>query len=243
MEFVLDVHNHTISSGHAYSTIMEIAKEASNKGLKLIGITDHGPKMPGGPHIYHIANMRVLPEEMYGVEILKGVEANIMDKNGALDVPEKILKSLDIILAGFHTPCYETGSREENTETIINVMKNNYVDVIVHPGNPQFEIDLEKFVQTAKETGVLIEINNSSFRKSRRGSKDNCIKIAKLCKEYNVPIIVGSDSHFAPDVGRFDVVERVLEDIDMPEELVINTSVEKLKEYLKARRAKRMLNN
>lgn len=233
MKFVLDTHTHTISSGHAYSTVMEIVKEASNKGLKMVGITDHGPTLPGGPHMYHIANTKVLPDELYGVEILKGVEANIIDKNGGLDVPEEILKNLDIVLAGFHKPCLAPDTREQNTNTLINAMKNKYVDVIVHPGNPQFEIDTLKFVQAAKETGILVEINNSSFRKSRIGSKDNCIKIAQLCKEYNVPIIIGSDSHFALDVGNFDEVKKVLEDIIMPEKLIMNTSVQKLKNYLK----------
>ena len=56
MKLLLDMHNHTIASGHAYSTIQEIAAEANKKGLKYVGITDHGPKMPGGPHIFDIGN-------------------------------------------------------------------------------------------------------------------------------------------------------------------------------------------
>lgn len=47
MKYVLDAHTHTIASGHAYSTIREMAKAASEKGLELLGITEHSMKMPG----------------------------------------------------------------------------------------------------------------------------------------------------------------------------------------------------
>ena len=83
-ELLLDMHNHTIASGHAYSTVQEIASVASMKGLKYVGITDHGPAMPGGPHIFHIGNQRVLPKVIEGVQVLKGVEANILDQEGSI---------------------------------------------------------------------------------------------------------------------------------------------------------------
>ena len=114
-------------------------------------------------------------------------------------------------------------------------MENKYVDIISHPGNPVFPIDKEAVVKMAKETNTLLEINNGSFYNSRVGSKENCYEIAKLCKKYKVPIIVGSDSHFVADVGRFDEALELLETINMPEELVINTSIEKFKEFMKIR--------
>ena len=54
MNLIADMHCHTVASGHAYSTVQEIAREASNKGLEMVAITDHGPSMPGGPHCYHL---------------------------------------------------------------------------------------------------------------------------------------------------------------------------------------------
>ena len=92
MKLLLDTHCHTISSGHAYSTIKEIAEAAADSGLKLIAIRHHGSAMPGGPSLFHIGNMRVIPEYIKGVRVLKGVEANIMDFDGGLDIPEKYLK-------------------------------------------------------------------------------------------------------------------------------------------------------
>lgn len=133
MNLIADMHCHTVASGHAYSTVEEIAREASNKGLEMVAITDHGPSMPGGPHRYYFGNLRALPQEMYGVRILKGVEANIMDYEGNIDLPARYLDMLDVVLAGFHTYCYPNGTIEENTMAMINTIKNPYVDIIVHP--------------------------------------------------------------------------------------------------------------
>ena len=233
MELLLDMHNHTIASGHAYSTVQEIASVASMKGLKYVGITDHGPAMPGGPHIFHIGNQRVLPKVIEGVQVLKGVEANILDQEGRLDIPDSMLENLDIVAAGLHDACIEPWDIEGNTKALLNTMKNIYVDIIVHPGNPVFPIDKEKFVLGAKETNTLVEINNSSFLNSRKGSKENCYDIARLCKKHKVSVIIGSDSHVAFDVGRFDKALELLESIEMPEELIVNASIERFVNYLK----------
>ena len=241
MNYLIDTHCHTIASGHAYSTLIEIANEAKKKGFKMIGITDHGPKMPGGPHIYHILNQKVYPDEVYGVEILKGVEANIVDYDGKLDISSNELEKLDLVIASLHTVCIEPGNVEENTMALINAMKNKQVDIIAHPGNPEFPINKEELVLKAKEYNTLIEINNSSLGTSRIGSLDNCIEIAKLCKKHKVSVIAGSDSHIAFDVGEFTKVKEIFKQIDMPEELIMNSSVEKFKKYLKSKGKKRFL--
>jgi len=188
--------------------------------------------MPGGPHIYHIANQRVIPNKMYGVNILKGVEANIINEEGNIDIPEYILKKLDIVVASLHEVCIDVGDRAYNTRTLTKAMENNYIDVIAHPGNPVFPIDIQEVVQKAKETNTLIEINNSSFVSSRIGSLENCIEIAKACKEQKVKIVVGSDAHIAFDVGRFDKVMEILREVNMPEELIMNLSAERFIEHL-----------
>lgn len=233
MNLLFDTHTHTVASGHAYSTIMENAKEASKKGLKLICMTDHGPKMPGGSHIFHFGNLKVMPKEIYGVEILKGVEANIVDRDGNLDIPEEILKRLDVVIASLHDVCFPYRDVDSNTEAIINAMKNPYVDIIGHPGNPIFDIDVDKVLEAAKEYDTCIEINNSSFVSSRVGSYDNCLLIAKKASEKNVKICVGSDAHISFDVGRFDKALEVIEKANLDENLILNTDVDKFKEYLK----------
>ncbi|ABY92359.1 putative hydrolase [Thermoanaerobacter thermohydrosulfuricus] len=239
MKLVLDTHTHTISSGHAYSTITENAREAYKKGLQLICMTDHGPKMPGAAHLWYFGNLKVLPEKIEGVEILKGVEVNIMDEEGNLDLPEGILKKLDIVIASLHDVCFEPSDDiERNTKAIINAIKNPYVDIIGHPGNPIYPIDIEKVLMAAKEYGKFIEINNSSFVSSRKGSEENCFLIAKKAKEMGVKIAVGSDAHVSFDVGRFEEALKVIKNAGITEDLVLNTDVGKIKEYLKEKKRK-----
>lgn len=242
MKFVLDTHCHTIASGHAYSTVHDLAREAKNVGLKMFALTDHGPAMPGGPHIYHIENQKVIPRVIDGVFVLRGVEANIMDYDGNLDLPDKSLENLDLVLASLHDICIKPGNAEENTKAIIGAIENKYVDIIGHPGNPAFEIDAQKVLKAAKENNVLIEINNSSFGKSRPGSKENCIKIAKMAKEMKVNMIAGTDSHIAFQLGKFEHVKEIFKDIYMPEDLIMNTCLDKFISYLE-KKGKKNIND
>ena len=235
LKFLVDTHCHTISSGHAYSTISEIAETAGEKGLKLIAMTDHGPALPGGPSILHTGNLRIIPDYIKGVRVLKGVEANIMDYNGGLDLPDNYLKNLEIVIASFHDVCIVPGSVEENTRALVSAMRNPYVDIIAHPGNPYYPIDIDKLIQCAYDTGKLIEINNSSFLGSRKGSAENCRRIAAMAKEKGVMLTAGSDCHICYDVGKFNIVDEIFREIEMPEELVINTDPQKLIDYLNKR--------
>ena len=234
MKIILDTHCHTISSGHAYSSLQEMVMQASNIGHELIAITDHGPDIPGGAGYIHFSNLRIVPKKMYGVEVLKGAEANIIDLDGTLDLQKEVLEELEFVIASFHDPCITPGTKEENTSALINNMKKPYVHAIGHPGNPNFPLDIEKFVKAAKEYNTLIEINNSSIRPEsfRKGSKENCYKILKKCKEENVAVTLGSDAHISFDVGNFSSAKELIKQVNMPEELIVNTSVEKLKKYI-----------
>jgi len=235
MKLVADLHVHTISSGHAYSTVMENVRAAADKGLEMIGITDHGPAMPGAPHPYHFGNLKVIPKELFGVQILKGVEANVIDRAGNLDLEDFRLAALDIVLAGLHSVCTPCGSVTENTEMMINAIKNPWVDVIVHPGNPDFLIDAQAVVQAAVKYDVAIELNNSSLKLSRKGSKPYCEKILGLAKQYGAKIIVGTDSHFSLDIGDFSQAIPLLEEYDISPSVVLNTSIAGIRKHLERR--------
>ncbi|MGI6424391.1 MAG: phosphatase [Tepidanaerobacteraceae bacterium] len=235
MIFEVDTHCHTIASGHAYSTVVENAQEAAKKGLKMIAITDHGPALGEGINHYYFANMAVIPRQIEGVYILRGIEANILDEQGSIDLPERFLKKLDIVLAGFHNVGFTGGTVEENTRAIIETMKNPYIDIIVHPGNPEFPLDIDRFVEAANEYNILIEINNSSFTVSRKGSRENCIKIAKKAASIGAKIAVGSDAHICFDVGNFEYARRAIEEAGVSEQNVINTSMQKVVDFLKSK--------
>lgn len=234
MKIIVDTHTHTISSGHAYSTAQEMAKEAANSGIKMFAITDHGPAMKGAPCLFHFANLKIIPEQLYGVRILKGVEANIIGYSGETDIPDSYLKRLDFVIASLHDVCIEPATVEHHTKAMISVLKNPFVDAVAHPGNPQFQVEIEKVVEAAKEYGKFIEINNHSFY-ARKGSENNCREFARQCKAKGVRVVCGSDAHISFDVGNFSKVYKIFEEVGMPEELVLNTSVEKVDEYLQER--------
>ena len=234
MKDVLDSHTHTIASGHAYSSLHEMVKTAADKGLELIGITEHSMAMPGPCHEYYFMNMRILPREMYGIEVMHGAEVNIMDTNGTLDMEEFLLKKMDVVIASMHTPCMKCGSREENTEGAIRAMKNPYVDILGHPDDSRFPLDYLAVVLAAKETGVLLELNNNSLHPlgARRDPIPNDIEMLTYCRKYDVPVILGSDAHTQEDVGNHRFVQILLDELDFPEELVVNRSVTEYKKYI-----------
>lgn len=233
MKLVLDTHIHTVSSGHAYSTVMEYVNCAKEKGLSLIAITDHAPSMPGTCHKFHFANLDDIPRMLNGVEVLGGVELNIMDETGRVDLPEGILKKLDVVIASLHIPCFAPKSEEEHTKAVINTMKKPLVKVIGHLGDPRYPINVEKVVKAAKETNTVIELNNNSFADdSPRADEGFVRKIIKCCKQFSVPVVMGSDSHFVTYLGEFSKVERLAIEEGLPEELVLNTSVELFKKTL-----------
>lgn len=236
MNYISDLHTHTIAGGHAYSTLIENAKEASKNGIKVLGFTEHGPNMPGGPHLFHFGNLKVIPRKLYGVTILKGCEANIIDYNGNLDIPKRTQENLELIVASLHDVCLEPGTIEQNTNALINVMENPNVDILGHIGNPIFKINAEQVVKKAKERNILIEINNSSFLGSRKGSKANCLEIAKLCMKYKVKVVVDSDAHFATAIGKFNEADELLKSIDMPEELILSLNERNVLEHFKSKK-------
>jgi len=231
---ILDTHTHTIASGHAYSTIRENAKMAAEKGLLLLGITEHAPRMLGSCSTIYFQNLKVVDRKAYDVELLLGVELNILDEMGRVDLEERALKQMDLAIASLHIPCINPGSREFNTEAGINAMKNPYVNILGHPDDSRYPLDYRALVQAARENHVLLELNNSSLRpnSSRKNARELDREMLKLCVEYEQPIVIGSDAHVDLDVGRHDEALQLLEEIDFPERLVVNRSVEELKKYV-----------
>lgn len=127
MKIALDVHTHTLASGHAFSTLQEMAQAAADKGLELLGITEHTPGIPGTCDLIYFRNLHVVPRRMYGVDLLLGAEINILDTEGRLDLDEAHMKKLDLRIAGIHSLCYRPGTPEENTQGLLRVIANPYI--------------------------------------------------------------------------------------------------------------------
>ncbi len=237
MRLEADLHTHTIASGHGYSTVKEMVQSAHEKGLQMIAITDHGLNMPGAPHVYYFTNMITWPRVMEEVEVLRGVEANIISTTGKLDMPDDVLSNLDIVLAGFHHGTgYLSNSIEENTRAMIAAIMNPYVHVIVHPGNPEFPVDLEKVVLAARAFGKALEINNNSPL-VRPGSTPRCQLLAKLVKRHEVMVALNSDSHLCYTIGEcMNSIQTVI-DAGIDEKYILNLSTDRIKDFLAGKKS------
>ena len=234
MRDILDVHTHTIASGHAYNTMTEMIHAAQEKGLEVYGITEHAPRMPGSCHDFYFHNLKVVERQYGDLELLLGVELNILDEDGSVDLAELYLGQMDVTVASLHGPCICPGSRRRNTACVINAMKNPHVNIIGHPDDGRFPLDYEAVVQAAGEYHTLLEINNNSLnpRGFRQNARENDLQILRLCKKYRVPVIMGSDAHCAQEILRHDFVLPLLEETDFPKELVVNTDKTKLYAFI-----------
>ena len=232
---VLDVHTHTYASGHAYSTMREVIDAAKTKGLKLIGISDHAPNMPGSAHEFHFLNLKAVPRNAYGIKLVIGAELNIIDYDGSIDLSDESLKSLDYAIASLHPPCIKSGTIEENTAAIINVMRIPKVIIIGHPDNPVFPVDFDMVAKAAKDNKVMLEVNSSSYVKGgyREGSRENAAQMLKACQKYGTEVIMGSDAHIDFDVANHKNSIEVITQNNFPEELVVKSDIERFYKYVK----------
>ena len=231
--FVADVHMHSIVSGHAFGTVRELATEAARRGLKLIGVTEHGPGIPGTVDPIYFRNLMDAPRVLYGVEMLYGSEVNIL-AGGGLKMDQRTLDRLDYAVAGIHGHCYEDEGKIRNTDNVIRCMENRKVRFISHPDSNGFAMDYPALVQGAKAYGVALEVNNSSLRNPqyRPGCVENYGEMIPLCMKYSVPIVVNTDAHDPLAVGDFAAARALLEGMEINEDLILNNDLDKLKEFL-----------
>lgn len=235
MKILVDTHTHTLASGHAYSTIQEMAVAAKEHGVEAICFTEHAPLMPGSCGSFYFSNTRILPRERWGIHTLYGVELNILNANGEVDLPDALLRKMDIVIASVHMPCYQGNfTKEELTAAVIRTMENPYVNIIGHPDDSRAPMDYEELVKAAKRTNTLLELNNSSMRPDnfRMGAKENVKELLHYCEKYGVMIATGSDAHLDLDAGLFPNVYAAIEENHFPEELIATTSLEKLKPFI-----------
>ena len=231
MKLIFDGHTHTVASGHAYSTILENVEYAKKKGLKVIAITDHAHMMPGGAHPWHFWNLTNIPRMINGVIVLTGVEANILNPNGDLDIDlDRDYKLCEVKIASIHGGIYEGATKEDNTKAYLNIIKNNKANIIGHPDDLRFDFDIDEVIKAASEYNVAIGVNDASQRMGR-SNRNREIEILEACKKYKTKIVCSSDAHIALDVGNFEKIIPILKEVKFPEELILNTSKEKVLDF------------
>jgi putative hydrolase len=221
-----DFHTHTLySDGECLAST--IAEAAEARGLAAVAITDHGPELSVGIDPAKIPLMLQDIEsarEDANILVLAGMEANVVNVNGAIDLDDEVIKKLDILVIGLHT--LGTPMQEELAKNyflaIMNAMRNNRVDVIAHPFRLHNNLaphlstgDIDEFVKLAAEKEVAIEINS----KYRVPSEE----FLRTCLKEGVKLSIGTDAHTTAEVGMVDWQMAMLKRIGAREDdLILN---------------------
>lgn len=235
MKLLVDPHTHTVASGHAYSTLRENAVFAARRGLEAFCCTDHGPAIINAAPDFMQKVLLSVPDEIEGVRMIRGCELNIMDHKGNVDLAPKYIGMTEFLVASLHEITLAPGSVEENTAALVNALKQPFVDVAGHPGNPHYPVRIEEVVDAAYAHNKLIEINSHSFR-FREGSAAQCVEYIRLCKKKGVRITVSSDAHACYSIGVFDAALEALDAEAFPEELIVSRDLNTFEAYLKERK-------
>jgi putative hydrolase len=114
---------------------------------------------------------------------------------------------------------------------LLRALENPLINVIAHPGNPKFPLNVEAVIAAAQERKVAIEINNSSDF-SRPGSHKRCVEFARAAKQAGVKVVIGTDSHISTMLGVFDDALKLAAEAGLSEDDIINTSWAKIDKYL-----------
>ncbi len=189
-----ELHSHTKWSD-GFNTVEEMARAAIERGYEYLAITDHSPPMGWGvkPDDFRrlIREIRQVSERL-GFPILAGIEVDI-DPDGSLHMDEDILRQLDIVIASVHSAMRM--DKDAMTRRIMKAMENPLVHAIGHPTGrlinqrPPYEVDIDRLIEKARETGVALEINASPERLDLNDEH------ARVAKEAGVLLLLGTDAH------------------------------------------------
>src|SRR3954468_2419214 len=184
-----DLHTHTHWSADGKNTLEEMVARAKERGYAYYAITDHSHYLREGRMEAQAKEIDKVAKRVAPLKLLKGVEVNIK-ADGTLDVPDEVLAERDWVVASIHT-----AFDRSPTERIMATMENPHVHVIGHltgrkiTRREPMEIDLERVVAKAVETGTFLEINSQPDRLDLRDVD------ARLAGEAGVKIVISSDAH------------------------------------------------
>ena len=242
MKIIAELHSHTNVSGHAFNTLTEMISKAKNLDLRAIAITNHTPGCVDSPTSVHFNCYKYLPRMIEGIYLISGCEANIVDFEGHIDVPDRILNSVNFRIASKHEPLDMTfesrwGNSEENTKMFSCLMNNPNIDCIGHVCNSIVPFEYEPVIKAAAVYGKVIELNVSYLKRSK-ANVEAAYTIMRLCKKYDVLTAVTTDAHSIYVLGDNKIGIDLLDEISYPEELVINSSFSRLRDYFASRKGR-----
>ena len=221
-----DIHTHSLASGHgSRDTVTDMARAAADASLEILGISDHGPATPRSASSSYFRNLHLADRRLFGVTLMYGVELNILNENGDVDLDDELIGSLDYALVSMHPDTFRSGSTASNTQAFINAMRHPGVRFLGHPDDGRFPVDYERLLSAAKEHHVFPELNNSSLMPQafRKDGLRNSVTILTICKSLQLPILLSSDSHGTSHLGDMRYIFPLLEQCNFPQELIINS--------------------
>ena len=231
MNFTGDYHTHTQYSKfkHGKNTVNEMVEKANQLGLSGYGIADHGPKhLLFGIRPKNISKLRLdinNAKQNSKMNIYMGIEANLIGKDGKIDINQEQIDMLDNLLVGYHRGTItnfvslfrklfnKNKQKQINTEAYVNCLNIYKVDILTHI-NTYIEVDLFKVCSVAKERGTLIELNNKHINYTAEQVKQ---MIDSGCN-----FIVSSDAHKKEDILNFEKVIKFIEKYNFPKERIVN---------------------
>lgn len=236
---LIDLHTHSVLSGHAYSSFTENIEYASLIGLKVYGISEHQPDDVGvGAHKFAFGGCyKSAPKQIDDTKILVGIELNILEDDFNLYGVNP--NNLSYCIASMHEYAYPHKLHDyyDNTKNYIRAIETPYVKFLGHTDSDLYPFDYEKVIRACKDNEKFIELNNSSLNPGgyRKNAREIDKEILSYCVKYNVPIIMNSDAHIKYDIGNVDYAIKFLDEINFPDELVINYNLDLFDKYFKYR--------
>ncbi|MBU4502534.1 MAG: DNA polymerase/3'-5' exonuclease PolX [Nanoarchaeota archaeon] len=201
-----DLHMHTKASDGT-TTIQEIAKACKQRNYEYCCITEHTKSLKIANGINEkklekqIKEIKKLNKKINGIKILTGIEVDIL-KDGSLDLNDKTLKKLDIVIASVHSNFKM--EKKEMTKRLIKAMSNENVDILGHPTGRMigmreaYKFDIDQIFQAAKDTNTALEINSQPKRMDLNGY------MIKKAKEYKLKFVISTDAH---NISRLSYME------------------------------------
>lgn len=234
MQMIADLHTHTLCATHAYNTFAEMAAAAKALGYCALAVTDHAPAMPDAPHAWHFGNWSAMPRTMDGVVILYGAEANVMDTKGGLDLSQSQLKAQDWVVASIHSTCVPgLLTRREADRLWLAVAENPYVDCIGHSEQQNYRYDYDLVTKAFAKNHKVVELNGNSVNVRRDGIPNMKLLLA-ACLKNGCHIALDTDAHSTTQLqGNMPPLLAMLEEMQFPQELVVNATRQNLVNELK----------
>ncbi|MFC1854021.1 hypothetical protein ACFL27_27870 [candidate division CSSED10-310 bacterium] len=242
-----DLHVHSIQSSCGLHTLFEIVMIAHGKGMNLVNISDHGPGSGRFINLGVMSERSRLPDPVTipggpSLFVLRGIEANIMNRRGDSDLNDMHMRKLDLISAGFHTcsqlPAF--GSEKVNTAALINFLQQYPLDILTHPCIRPFPLDIATVIDLSLTYGFALEVNNTSLRLDKT-NRDILMEMIILARDKQALLVETSDGHTYHEIGENEAIESLLEDLSVNGDLLfLNRDDEKLKLFIQARRRDRL---